>query len=208
MKEKPILMSTPMVRAILDGRKTQTRRIVKNIPSVCNSVRDSEDKTYLRGVSDNGSALWMIDSPWSIGDILWVRETWHPKRHSMPTGWKYEYRATAEEDGNPTDEPWKPSLFMPKDACRIKLRITNIRAERLQDISEEDSKAEGVYFYGWDDHHQDDYKNYLYDDKNCDDWGLKTARESYTSLWESINGKGSWDKNPWVWVITFEIYNP
>jgi hypothetical protein len=192
MKEKPILFSGPMVRAILDGRKTQTRRIIKPQPPYPIYAPDYPrhvDKDIWYFATESQSSTWdgmvveTIKCPYKVGGILWVRETWHPKRHGMPTGWKYEYRATAEEDGNPTDEPWKPSIFMPKDACRIKLRVTDVRAERLQDISWYDAVAEGC----------SGYRPTQYE-----------PTHEYRDLWGSINGKGSWDKNPWVWVITFE----
>lgn len=93
---------------------------------------------------------------------------------------------------------------MPKSACRLWLEVESIAVERLQDISEEDAKAEGVYFYGWDDEDQDDYKNYSYDDVYGDDWGVLTAKESFKTLWEKINGPFSWGRNPWVWVIKFK----
>ena len=209
MAERPILFSTPMVRAILDGRKTQTRRIVKDIPLGYDFVGASEDKTYLRAITDKGRVLWTIDPRWHIGDVLWVRETWKELQGApdiedgtTDTG-NYVYKAD-DEAGHVLK--WKPSIFMPKEACRIKLRVTDIRVEQLQDISYEDAIAEGIesdcQFYRSNAYlHQ--YKDYERGDFDCDSIG------SYMTLWESINGKGSWDKNPFVWVITFErITNP
>lgn len=171
MKEKPILFSTPMVRAILDGRKTQTRRIVKPQP-----YPDLDDRMdpIAKGI--------LLDPLRTVkyqkGMILWVRETWRPTLHSFPIGPRWDYRATAEEDGAPTEGPWKPSIFMPKEASRIRIEITNVRIERLWDISKKDAIAEGVQTLYPVDH--------------------------YKRLWESINGKGSWNKNPCVWVIQFK----
>ena len=210
MKEKPILFSTPMVQAILDGRKTQTRRIVKNIPSVCYSVSVSEDGTYLRGVSDNGSALWIIECPSKIGDILWVRETWWHNRETWGDSEVFLYKADFPIDGYDHVDAykWKPSIFMPKDACRLKLRVTDISVERLQCIDESEALAEGITSFtkdgvgfkfgldGW---------NWSYRDKSP--FMCSNAVLAYSELWESINGSGAWDKNPWVWVITFERIN-
>ena len=113
----------------------------------------------------------------------------------MPTGWKYEYKATAKEDGNPTDEPWKSSIFMPKDACRIFLKITKIRIERLQNISETDAVAEGIIMNnipheGW----------YWMENIYSTDCPII----AYEKLWKKINGEKSWDENPWVFVYEFE----
>lgn len=222
MREIPIIFKTPMVLGILNLLKDQTRRL-KGLEKINLDPNDWQfewadfalkypwrftQKSSVNNQSLKDGTFYQeaIKCPYGVvGDILWVRETWHPKRTNMPTGWPYEYKATAEEDGTPTGEPWKPSIHMPKKACRIKLEVINIRVERVRDISEEDAKAEGVYFYGWDDPNQDDYKNYLYDDRNSDDWGLLTAWESYSTLWEKINGKESWNLNPWVWVIKFKI---
>ncbi len=206
MKEKPILFSTPMVRAILDGRKTQTRRIVKKQPH-------GAGEWIMQGINwlfPNINPYINLKCPYGeSGDVLWVRETWNTLTeyvekpdHSVMSISDFVYKA----DDYRFDK-WKPSIYMPKEACRIKLLIENIRVEMLKDISGEDAKAEGVYFYGWDDATQDDYKNYLYNDKYGDDWGVQSANESYITLWESINGKGSWDVNPWVWVIRFKRIN-
>ena len=202
MAERPILFSTPMVRAILDGRKTQTRRIVKDIPLGYDFVGASEDKTYLRAITDKGRVLWTIDPRWHIGDILWVRETWAIKPPIDPEqDWTtYFYKATYDLDGY--DFKWKPPIFMPKDACRIKLRITDIRVERLQDISEGEAIAEGVVTNCCPIISETGSNEIFYNEGDY-------PTDHYQRLWESINGKGSWDKNPFVWVITFErITNP
>jgi len=153
---------------------------------------------------ENCESLLKVCPYGQIGDILWVRETWLKTMFRDEEGWFFIYRADCNDYDDYKGE-WKSPRFMPKAASRIKLEITDIRVEKVQDISEEDAKAEGVYFYGWDDYHQTDYKNYSYNDKGmCDDWGVQTAKESYETLWESINGKGSWGKNPFVWVIKFK----
>ena len=136
----------------------------------------------------------------TIGDRLWVREAFACRFGIIPDRYieKYFYRADGEHEGK---LKWKPSIHMPRSASRITLEITKIRVERLNEISEDDAKNEGVLYYGDE---SGDYKNYEYDDKEGDDWGVKTAKESFQTLWESINGKGSWEANPWVWVIEFK----
>jgi len=181
------------------------------------------------GVQMNGISIYKC--PYGKpGDVIWVRETHYAYGHwtrvitTLPNSVKKEYhfhdltlsenKVYMYEDCPPETilKRWglgyhkRPSIFMPKAACRLRLEIIDERPERLQDISEEDAMAEGVYFYGWDDPEQYDYKNYLYDDKgNYDDFGLLTATESYKSLWIKINGKGAWDRNDWVWAITYKM---
>jgi len=167
-KMKPILFSTPMVQAILRGQKWQTRRVVKPQP-------DSRGPRTANVLFEDWHGK-EIRPKYNVGDILWVRETFRPKSHGMPIGDPYEYRATALEDGNPTDEPWKPSIFMPKEACRLFLKVTNVRVERLQSISEADARAEGVY-----------------------------SVDSFFALWQKINGTESLAANPWVWAYEFEV---
>ena len=180
MKERPILMSGPMVRAILEGRKTQTRRkITKNRPFPSGNE----------------------------GDVLWVRETWRPTMHPFPIGPRWDYRATAEEDGVPLEGPWKPSIFMPREACRIRLMVEAVRIERLQDISVMDAIAEGIeyknMYLSWNKVWRL-YKDYSVKSGKMEDiFCLDNASDSYKTLWESINGKGSWDENPSVWLIKF-----
>lgn len=168
MRERPILFSAPMVRAILGGRKTQTRRIIKN-----------------RTVPDVGGCPY--GEP---GERLWVRETFlNNALDGYPPVWFYR----ADSDDKPEDRNWKPSIFMPRAASRITLEITNNRFERLQDISEADTNAEGVTI-------QQDAKI-----ASAFIEGKQTpAQLEYFALWESINGKGSWALNPWVWVIEFK----
>lgn len=179
---KPILFSTPMVQAILRGEKTQTRRAVK-----LERFAPSTTLGYLWHFMKKGRWFDVNDiikyCPYGkVGDILWVRETWLQCRDG------YVYRADhfgdtllVSENGKTFDKStkWKPSIFMPKDACRIKLEITNIRVERLNEISEQDAIAEGII-------------PTKYDEKIM-----------YQILWESINGKGTFD-NRWVWVIEFK----
>jgi hypothetical protein len=182
--EKPILFCGDMVRAILDGRKTMTRRIAKGVPDPTHWVEQNEDGSFafMYGIYGDG---WMGDASidimprYQVGDILWVRETFtefHNPEHC------YKYKADGIDYA-----PWRPSIFMPKEATRIWLKVTDVRCEGLQDITEEDAIAEGIrigmggspYF-------------------NCID--------AYHALWDSLNkSRGySWDSNPFVFCYTFE----
>lgn len=212
MKEHPILFSGPMVRAILEGRKTQTRCVMKPQPELermrtSNSQGHRWDSRSVEHEIVNGEHYLGIPGasqgpfrcPYgAVGDRLWVRETWR-----RADGLTVYYKADEPENRG---AGWKSSIHMPYRFSRLKLEIADIRVERLQDVGEADAKAEGILFYGDLDPEQDDYKNYEYEDKYGDDWGVVTARESFETLWQSINStrKGcAWSDNPWVWVIEF-----
>lgn len=195
MKERPILFSTEMVRAILEGRKTQTRRIVKKQPHGAGEwVRQLASWLF-----PNVNPYIKLKCPYGQpGDRLWVRETWF---NDMSFGSpEYYYRANGEFDeqferhrlGQVGPFKWRPSIFMPREACRLMLEVTDVRVERLQDISEEDAIAEGISL-----------PNYA--EQAIKDIFFPEPSAIYSELWESINGKGSWDKNPWIWVIGFKI---
>lgn len=190
MKFIPILFSTPMVQAILEGRKTQTRRVVKPQP---------QGKMYKEHLRETYS-----DTDWGAtckcpygqpGDILWVRETFGEDADNSS---KYFFKA---DFPNLKIPKWKPSIFMPKEASRIFLRVKSVRVEHLTVITPEDAIAEGIekvptphltgVEFAWRDY---GHKDRL----------LSDPVASYRSLWDAINGRGSWDKNPWVWVIEFE----
>ena len=192
MKERPILFNAPMVRAILDGRKTVTRRVVK--PQPAGEIRRGEpdfnhwiDTKYWerqnqkenRGIGTRGFAC-----PYGQpgGDRLYVRETFgHFERNeNFAPGCEVFYRADGE---SLAVEPWRPSIHMPRWASRITLEVTGVRVEKLQEISRGDAMAEGCPFPNM---------------AKGDD-----PRHWYTALWEQINGHGSWEANPWVWVIEF-----
>lgn len=190
MKDRPILFSAPMVRALLDGTKTQTRRVVKPQPITCEA--GTELLSISNGLAKFGSgdvitrkALCPYGQP---GDRIWVRETWQ----KAGGGSGYWYRSTDSEadDGWPPVSQWRPSIYMPRHASRITLEITGVRVERLQDISEADCWAEGISeIREKGDEHGDLSGSVTHD---------------YRALWESINGPGSWDENPWVWVVEFK----
>lgn len=213
MKSTPIIFSTEMVRAILAGRKTQTRRIVdfKKIAKLTGCRRgnvgysDTFDSWAVFG-GDGGADLCLFDHPFGkVGDRLWVRETWLKLDRDHVIDGQYVYKADSDPDteeirkeyirlGRPYQ--WKPSIHMPREACRLFLEITGIRIERLQEISEEDARIEGVLPVKSPDGY---YNNYLKGEP------LSDGRNSFISLWESIYGPGSWDANPFVWVISFKV---
>lgn len=181
MKEYPIIFSAPMVRAILDGHKTQTRRILKHRALECIEVARLEP-SFAADPENNFSPYGYA------GDYLWVRETWqslgehdHLSPSYIPVGSDLQYPATY--DG--WESRRRPSIYMPHWASRITLKITNLRIERLQDISGKDAVAEGV--------------------RSRDN---RIAQSEYKDLWQFINGTDSWDANPWVWVIEFKRIKP
>lgn len=189
MAIKPILFNIEMVRAILDGRKTCTRRIVKDgIPDDAMwGYTAFTPKGYIscRGVYADGYGEGFFKLPYQPGDILYVRETWgHPI--SLNSDKQYVFRADkiAESGFKNDSHIWHPSIHMPKKAARIWLNVTNVRVERLQDMTDDDAEAEGCFDY------------------------TSTAL-GFPDVWDSTI-KGSdldrygWDANPWVWVIEFE----
>lgn len=198
VKERPILFSGPMVRAILDGKKTQTRRVIKPQPEM------ELDGECLPDGSCYGGWEPVLPPwckwPYQNGMRLWVRETWGKTVEGTVC-----YRAN--EPGSIVSR-WRPSIHMPRLASRITLEITGVRVERLQEMRRDDAFAEGV-------EHVNPYsvtpglppgmpacfKNYQKDDG----WFAADPVASFRSLWQSINGPGSWDASPWVWVIEFRM---
>lgn len=213
MKERPILFSGPMVRAILEGRKTMTRRVVK--------LRYGADVVVTNGQVWKPARVdyaGYVDCPYGqVGDRLWVREAFSGP-HCMdasdgckavpPSKWGDCSRIWYWADGNMTEGDWtrpRPSIHMPRWASRILLEIVAVRVERLQDISEADAQAEGVERVvagvGWR----------RYCDPDSEEVGVPPcgdARRSFRSLWKFINGDESWNANPWVWVVEFKRVQP
>lgn len=221
MKERPILFSAPMVRAILNGTKTQTRRAIKpvgNDGGFVLTARNSDNALWPFRSHDGESCFhirrerdgeYLDETPHKCpygppGDRLWVRETFlkADKRAPGLPPWVY---AADYTDGNRPQTRWKPSLHMPRCASRIALEITGVRVERLQEISETNAIAEGVEHTitgdGW--------RHY-----NKPEWEavglppMATARQSYFTLWNLIHGDGAWTQNPWVWVVEFRRVEP
>jgi hypothetical protein len=260
MKMRPIPFSTQMVKAVLDGTKTQTRRLIKPQPtkSIHNKAEDRWDYYFKGYAGMNLSSDDMKNSFFGPslackygkeGDYLWIREDWRllawdfedpfvkveykdgatqmcdvydPANDSM---WlcnhveKLEKAGIIETDFDDPDRyrfttrdiPWKRARFMPKDFCRIWLKIKSVRVERLQDISDDDAVEEGIDIFTSPNADAGDYncypRNYMISEKDADGWPYFEEEEyieSFASLWESINGPGSWEENPWVWVIEFE----
>lgn len=215
MKERPILFSGEMVRAILEGRKTQTRRNWKMPKGL---KWDDESKGLLTDETEYHSmhASDVISPYGRPGDRLWVRETWgchwatdnQKPRDIDPGTWSVLYFADdqispARSDGSimlPGQcRKKRPSIFMPRWASRITLEITGIRVERLQDISEDDCEAEGM--------NGPLCAKFLYSESTKGDL-LPAVIHGFSGLWESINGPYSWNQNPWVWVVEFKRLEP
>ena len=213
MKERPILFSGPMVRAILEGRKTQTRRIVKPQPHT--SLNDGEPCGLGWHTPKVTMERWQTAETFSKelsrhcpygkpGDRLWVRETFADVGWP-PTGPQYVYRADPDSGDNDVQK-WRPSLFMPRAASRITLEVVSVRVERLNAISEEDAKAEGAEEISLES--QESINETRYGPGLTDNgyYPEVSYAEGYQRLWESINGPGSWNANPWVWVVEFAPY--
>lgn len=216
-KEIPILFSTDMVQAILAGRKTQTRRVVKPQPidntEIDGNFFEGNHKGY---VKVDGHPDWQRQfaaefAKWKVGDVLWVRETFRRISKTM-----YQYKASyPNKEGQAERQGWKPCIHMPKEAARIWLRVKSVRVERLQDIPTIDTLREGIerkgdkWFRSYTPFHQNEYQH-LYDSIETREWTL-SPHVSFFSLWASINGynghKGvhAFIDNPWVWVIEFEV---
>ena len=183
---KSIIFSTPMVQAILAGRKTQTRRLIKDKDITNNFDIDIDGSVYAyinpaTGDSYPPTAI----AKYQVGDILWVRETW-----SKDENGEYVYRAnygTTEDDSFPPSMfKWKPSIHMPSEAARIFLRVKNVGVERLQDITEDEAIKEGAKAYG---------------PNNCSG---TSARIAFAEIWDKTTTEHEWRTNPWVWVYEFE----
>ncbi|MDP9548789.1 hypothetical protein [Burkholderia cenocepacia] len=228
-KERPIQFSGPMVRAVLEGRKTQTRRAMTPQPFF-----DDRGLLWWHWSKHAGSACdqpvgapsdaWLARSPYGVpGDHLWVRETfvaygrwetrfsakkgrdeWHFVDMTLETGREYRFDSAAPnaKRGCATPAWWRrPSIFMPRAAARITLEIAGVRVERLQSINEADAIAEGVEPYAI-------YGGKIVSWKGAPDMlaAHETARDAYCDLWNAINAERGygWDANPWVWVLEFK----
>lgn len=210
MSIKPILFNTEMVRAILDGRKSCTRRICKDaneytVPDM--DFYNADRRTYAVHNFANKEHTEQLSiaertCPVCPGDILYVRETWcalpvneagHIRGHSV-----YYYKADGDLRLEGWRGKWEPSIHMPKEAARIWLKVTNVRVERLQEITEDGAKAEGAI----------DNRGFIHSTENEYDC-IHTAREHFIEIWNRTIKKSDldcygWDASPWVWVIEFE----
>lgn len=229
MAIKPILFNTEMVRANLDGRKTCTRRLVKPQPDekhtyplgfVTDSTEKKEVGCFGFGIDEYGGSIKYVKPPYQPENILYVRETWNKGLE------RYMYRADYSDTekfyqgGKEIEMKWYPSIHMPKEAARIWLKVTDVRVERLQEITEVQAQAEGIRGYSKDGN--------LYKYAVTDDWWInyhgkhkeiatgtwwqdmpRTAREAFSYLWNSTIKKSDldlygWNANPWVWTIEYE----
>lgn len=221
MKQRPILFSGPMVRAILEGKKTQTRRVVRPQP-VLKPCADEKVGHAWHWKKGRREAIWWekIATPISMlqhcpyggpGDRLWVRETWQTSRQyddtkpsEIPEDSSLWYAADWTSIRRLGQKPGKtrPSIFMPRWASRLMLEVVEARAERLQDISEDDARAEGVSPDGYIKarpvtYHEGEFQHTAF-------------RDTFRGLWDSINAKRGfgWDVNPWIWVVSFKKNSP
>ncbi len=177
VKSRPMLYSGPMVRAILDRKKTKTRRIAKlPLPS-------------------SATCPMSVKCPYGVvGDRLWIRETWQSlaaMNQCHPSDDQYVYRATDPDWERMKGWQWRPSIFMPRDACRINLRIESIVVERLHSITDAEIVFEGFRGIG--------------EGVGELDGEFSTLRGLFSGLWNKINGPGSWEANPFVWVVGFSV---
>lgn len=220
MKERPILFSAPMVQAILDGRKTQTRRVVKpqpHIDSMGNFCVGDLNYGQDNGPCTRNFAKWKC--PYGqVGDRLWVREnTQADHSHDMVTLSKYAadgvpvlYLHTSDPEYDGSVAHWqyprevRPSIHMPRWASRIDLLIKAVRVERLNDISEEDARAEGIKTISHG--REGNYYHHTRDGISPDNFCFPDG--AFKDLWTRINGPESWAANPWVWVVEFERVKP
>ncbi|ECX7952588.1 hypothetical protein GUD09_002470 [Salmonella enterica] len=201
MNERGMIFNAEMVRAILDGRKTQTRRPIKWKQTRFTEIAERDDGSLWPWAEDceRGGDIWFACPYGEIGDRIWVRETFrvHSRatdvatlvyRASVRNSWTEQtHRVPVAVCNKPaTPEKWTPSIHMPRWASRILLEITDVRVERLRDLSEEDAKSEGItppaggVLPGWE------------------------YRINFRDLWMDIYGTDSWEANPWVWVIEFK----
>ena len=186
---KSMLFNTEMVRALLDGRKSCTRRIIKDD---VNAILNSPYHKAHPEVEDKQILCKLCMPPCIPGDILYVRETWK----KAPNGYYY-YESWQRNDIADVTK-WKPSIHMPKEAARIWLKVTDVRVERLQEITEDGAKAEGAI----------DNRGFIHSPENEYD-SIHTAREHFIEIWNNTIKKSDldcygWDVNPWVWVIEYE----
>lgn len=220
---KPILFSTPMVLALLNGTKTQTRR-TKGLEKINESPDEwsvEKIKSFFAKIdNENDFQIKIIKPAYEVGDILWVREKFRVMINCETKEFSsFEYYAGEQEfyeylEKQGKKVKWKPSIFMPKPACRLFLKVKAIRVERLNTISNKDAIAEGINSEKYAlDNKISIYENYLpgKDFYDFGDYSWNFGKEnhsapvaSFCSLWESINGDGSWNSNPFVWVIEFE----
>lgn len=233
--EHPILFQTEMVKANLEGRKTQTRRTkgleLRNdnpglwtrqgarTTSIYPSFKDYDEKInrsplfeFIKVAGQEEGEVHFTRPRYNIGDLLWVKETWANLNGDFQKAEPFMiFKADIHHPNQHGPVTWKPSIHLPKAASRIWAMVEDIRVERVQDISEEDAKAEGILTKPYGSHPgfcTIDYTQKVYKSGFrpgfCADTG-RQFRSSFESLWISINGQASWEANPWIWVIKYRI---
>lgn len=183
MKERPILFSAPMVRALLAGMKTQTRRVAKLTEAA--HVKEPGGNRRWHPADPDARLACPYGQP---GDLLWVRETWGQFIGIVELAYRADYTAcsTSHQVFASSNRGWRASIHMPRAASRITLRVTDVRVERLQDISDADIEAEGLPIGAW-------YRV------------PGGPQKWYNTYWDSHNAdRAPWSSNPWVWVVSFE----
>lgn len=233
---KPILFNGEMVRAILDGRKTRTRRVIKPRYrknecgwSICRRTIDNSI-AYLTYTDEDGASTRTLEPPYQAGDVLYVRETWNGMRTgNEKVGYHTTYWYKADDTNDNPDDKWSPSIHMPKEAARIFLKVTDLRVERLQDITIEEINNEGIdveppaickkemptqaelrALEKATEREKEEYFSTLARHKYmgwCD--YADNIFEKWKKLWDSTIPKNEldkcgWEANPFVWVIQFE----
>ena len=208
---KPILFNTDMVRAILDGRKTVTRRVIKGQDK---NTMYAGSCLFGAGLFDNKTHQRVIEPPYKVGDVLYVRETWRELIRPIGVPKEYDYKADKDKSVACLFR-WKPSIHMPKEAARIFLKVTSIKADQLRDMELEDFLKEGIYINRsgvvptGSNNMLTGSERQAAVDCRCE----ALAREKFKDLWNSTAGKpysperyaNSWIGNPYVWVIEFEV---
>ena len=209
VRERPILFSGPMVKAILKGRKTQTRRIVKpQPPNYIDELHGNDLRSRApyriehnetgqilgNGFQDDDDRYYLARA--DVGDRLWVRETWVRSRNNwiyradQPDGYKPSECVVEWDWGCDCVDKWRPSIHMPRRAARLFLEVTGVRVERVQDITEEDARDEGVELCHVFQMAKSGHP-------------LAPHKTAFAWMWKEINGRDSWQANPWVWVVEF-----
>lgn len=193
MADRPILFSGPMVRALLDGRKTQTRRVMKPQPEPFDAMF-SDAGRWWTGDAVTGEVHQVLRVPYATGDRLWVREAWadianDPHCDLHQSGIQHAYRST-DDDEFTIPPRWRTSIHMPRAVSRLTLIVTDVRVQRLHDISEADAVAEGVDAVTMSDVPRQ---------------ASLSRRSDFAALWYIIHGPGAWDANPWVCALTFTV---
>lgn len=232
MADRPILFSAPMVRALLDGRKSQTRRVLRPRPEFLGGYGDEADYEEWGWIDEDGAPMSVLDvapNGYVRGDRLWVREAFNAFQFSqdgddawpvkIPTleeckeadelAYRYGapqivYRESDRARKWFADQKWRPAIHMPRWASRLTLTVTDVRVERLQDISEADAWSEGCQPGALNDRGEP----FPADEPAPDgkgEIGWDCARDWYADLWDSLHGPDAWDANPWVAAISFDV---